>query len=133
MEKVVVNVQQLEDAFKSHLKLWEAGSKNPKRSMSEKLILFYAAEVGLKRKFLLKHNLRDTKGFEKVLGNPHGYGHRISKWAEELKIPATKLGYFSDSPSDPIEKAHEKLRYGGTIKDEQLVYLISVVSFLKNN
>jgi hypothetical protein len=130
--EVIVNSTQLRNAFKSHLKAYSRDENNA----SLQLLLFYAVETGLKAKFLIERNHRDTSDFEKEFGSQmkYGHGHKITRWVADLKIAASVVS-FSDDPNDPVENVHEKLRYGSSLQSargqSQVVYLRSIATHLK--
>lgn len=132
MPKIITNSSQLQNAFKRHYKIFKREETSP----SYQLLLFYAVECGLKAKFLRDKKLNSTSDFQKVFSNDYGHGHKIARWVAELKISAS-VANFVDDDSDPIEKVHEKLRYGSNLTPSkaslQIGYLKSIAVFLSKN
>ncbi len=132
--EIVVNCSQLRNAFKAHRKIYRNQQDNP----SCQLLLFYAVEAGLKSKFLQERGYKSTQDFKKTFGEnkKHGHGHKISEWVAELKI-AAHVAAYSDDQNDPIENAHEKLRYGSILSGNngkaQISYLRSIETYLSKN
>ena len=132
--EVVVNTSQLRNAYKAHRNIYQTNENNA----SCQLLLFYAVEAGLKSKYLEEKRHQNTSDFKKEFGQNRKYGHEhnISRWVDELKI-AAHMVRFSDNPSDPIENAHEKLRYGSSLANptgrEHIAYLRSILKYLSNN
>jgi hypothetical protein len=133
-KEVVANYSQLRGAFKKH-----GNKKLPKDTDSEHLLRFYANECGLKAMFIRENRLNDTSDFlnffEHNLGKrdkKYGHGHNLLMWINEIKAPTFVINY-NDSPSDPVEQAHEKLRYGVSVQTQQIEFLKTLYSVIKKH
>jgi hypothetical protein len=71
-----VGVSELRVAFARHR---AAHRKDP-----NPLLLFYAAECGLKVAWMRRNNVRTTGGFTQLLVDQ---GHNLAFWAKELRLP----------------------------------------------
>jgi hypothetical protein len=89
------------------------------------LLLFYAAECGLKERFLTRRKLRDTESLD-FRNDLHG--HEIRELAKELGLPAGLLDKLQgcrrkDKKRPPValKDVHEAWRYGAKLNpsDEQ--------------
>lgn len=103
-------VSELRSAFNQHRSavLAEVRSKN--------LLLFYAAECGLKAAWLTRNRLRSTSQLEPDL-LARG-GHDLMLWVERLKLPAmitkrsVRFRLRRDNAAHEIALAHQAWRYG---------------------
>ncbi|NEP25067.1 MAG: hypothetical protein F6K49_24695 [Moorea sp. SIO3I6] len=135
---IPAGVSQLKQAFHKHL-----AAHTSVTGSSSYLLLFYAAECGLKSICLRRNNLRSTKYFQDPIKN---YGHNLDMWCKELNINACKLTFKTktENKSTPsfhlacggssrnIGAAHQAWRYGITIKTEDEEYLIDWLHQLCN-
>jgi hypothetical protein len=125
---------ELKRAFQSHL---EAFAKD-RSSKSMLLLLFYAAECGLKWMWLVNNNLKTTSEMERLFP---GRGHDLQAWVKVLglsprdvpRLPSIKLA--RDGSSISIELVHQAWRYGiGLVPlDEQAIesWLLAVCNRVK--
>jgi hypothetical protein len=129
MADINSSISQLVGAFKKHYK----NSTTTQEEISHWLLLFYAIECGLKAKYLRDKKLRDTADFESAGLNKHGYGHHITEWQRQLKLP--NFGYEDDKTLLPIVQMHERLRYGifgsSAREKEQIKYLKDLAQHIK--
>jgi hypothetical protein len=134
---IPAGVSELRQAFHSHL-----GAFPQTTGISSHLLLFYAAECGMKSIWLRRNRLRTTDDIaEPTLLSRDG--HNLDRWRKELKIPASQLPFTTQTENKKIptfhlerggssldvEKAHQAWRYGIRLKpqDEK-----DLVEWLKN-
>ncbi len=130
-----VGVSELTQAFKSHSRAYAADA-NP-------LVLFYAAECGLKAAYMRRNNVKTTSTMTDVLSSD---GHNLMFWAKELRIgkPVTQTAQNKevvtnfklkrDSTSHTIRMAHEAWRYGAQMvagdESNLVAWLTAVVGWI---
>ena len=140
---IPAGVSELKQAFHQHLKAHRSIT-----GLSSYLLLFYAAECGLKSIYLRRNNLQTTEDFQVAIKN---YGHKLDIWCTELEIPASKLTFKTQTEkklipsfhlacggsSRNIVAAHQVWRYGITIKkedEEDLIdWLHQLCHWIKDN
>ncbi len=112
--KIPAGVSGLRQAFHSHLSAYEKTKDT--FSTSSYLLLFYAAECGMKRIWLIRNNLNTTNDISDptLLSRD---GHNLDRWKKELRISASigdtpHFSLASDGSDLGIEKAHQLWRYG---------------------
>ncbi|MEG4290311.1 hypothetical protein Q5692_17515 [Microcoleus sp. C2C3] len=131
---VAADVRGLKNAFNAH----KAASQQT-QGISSYLLLFYAAECGMKCVWLKQNNLRTTNDIaDSTLLSPDG--HNLNRWKKELRIsasignaPAFSLA-FSGADLE-VAKAHQVWRYGigmNPAKEQQLVeWLKKIYNWIK--
>lgn len=108
---------------------------------SAALLLFYAAECGLKAVYMLQNNLRVADEARGSARSARSYGHNIRGLIQALNISRTSIKAF---PQIVIERTgqsgdtailHEAWRYGEKIQDSNAVFewLASLVEWCRNN
>jgi hypothetical protein len=126
---IPAGVSELRQAFHAHL-----GASQKTTGISSHLLLFYAAECGMKSVWLRRNILKTTNDIsDKTLLSQDG--HNLDRWKKELKISASVVGetpHFrlaSGASSLDVEKAHQAWRYGIRMnpQDEK-----DLVEWLKN-
>ncbi|MDX2287007.1 MAG: hypothetical protein NW241_22775 [Bacteroidia bacterium] len=120
---VVANQQNLKGGFKRHGDIAKSGSDS-----THYLLYFYANECGLKYLFLRENRLQNTGRFAAhsgLSGQKYGHGHDLLKWVGELKIPNFTYKDETGHPV-PLRQAHEALRYGQGIHEDQKKVLKSL-------
>ncbi|NEO49167.1 MAG: hypothetical protein F6K55_35765 [Moorea sp. SIO4A3] len=143
MKKIPADVSELKKAFHQHLKAHRSIT-----GLSSYLLLFYAAECGLKSIYLSEHNLQTTEDFPDSIKN---HGHKLDRWCKELKINASQLTFKTQTnnklipsfhlacggSSRNIVAAHQVWRYGITIKKEDeedlIEWLDQLCNWIKEN
>ncbi|NEQ88741.1 MAG: hypothetical protein F6K26_55265 [Moorea sp. SIO2I5] len=143
MKKIPADVSELKQAFHQHLKAHRSIT-----GLSSYLLLFYAAECGLKSIYLRRNYLQTTEDFQDRIKK---YGHNLDSWCKELDIPASQLTVKTQTKnkSTPsfhlacdgsirnIGAAHQVWRYGITIKkedEEDLIdWLHQLCNWIKEN
>lgn len=134
---IPANHNQFQQGFKSHL----AASKKIQGVCSH-LLLFYAAECGIKSIWLRRKNLRKTDdiGAKDIISK---HGHNLAEWQKELKIPANQVkqsphfDLAKGESSLDISKAHEAWRYNISMKPQDqkalVEWLESLCDWIKEN
>lgn len=129
---------ELEKAFYAHI----GKSQKIQGSCSSYLLLFYAAECGVKSIWLKRRRLKKTDD----IPEKEFYGHDLDKWCKELKIPASQLSsVYTQTPHFgldggsryDIKDAHQVWRYGIKVKaqdEKNLVeWLNNLCNWIKEN
>lgn len=110
------------------------------QTTSTYMLLFYAAECGLKVRYMQRENIATTARFENALLGQAG--HDIHQWVKKARIPA-RVGTCprnltlirAPQQSRPISEAHQAWRYGvhidKQIEGDLVAYLRSLVSYLE--
>ncbi|WP_293112989.1 hypothetical protein [Moorena sp. SIO4G3] len=137
---IPAGVSELKQAFHQHL-----AAHTSVTGPSSYLLLFYAAECGLKSIWLRRNNLRSTdKIQDRTLLIKDG--HNLDRWRKELGIPASRFTaktqtknkstpsfhLASGGSSLDLEKAHQAWRYGLRIEKEDEEYLVNWLHQLCN-
>jgi hypothetical protein len=115
---------QFEQGFKTHL----AASKKI-QNVSSHLLLFYAAECGIKSIWLREKKLKTTDdiGAKDMISK---HGHNLAEWQKELKIPANQVrqtphfDLAKGRSSLDISQAHEAWRYNISMKPQDQEALV---------
>lgn len=104
--------------------LWRAfqlhhGAANSGVTESHSLLLFYAAECGLKAVWLRRNNKKTSDEFPKDMQDR---GHDLALWLKELRVgarigPAPTLR-LRDNSAVHVSQAHEAWRYGVRLRPE---------------
>ena len=105
------------------------------------LLLFYAAECGLKSLYLNENNLTKTDRIQDQAMLSQ-YGHDLSTWVKQVNTYPNKIEpaphfHIEDGSNLDISKAHQAWRYGVKIKsqDEQNIvkWLENLCNWIKEN
>lgn len=127
----------LRQAFHAHFKEAQKIS-----GICSYLLLFYAAECGLKSIWLKRKKLLTTANIpdQALLSKD---GHNLDRWIKELKISANQVGatpHFhltKDGSILDITKAHQVWRYGIKIRPEDekklVEWLKNICNYIKDN
>jgi len=124
---ISAQTNDLSRAFNIH-KISSASLSGP----SNFLLLFYAVESGLKYVYLRKNGLKSTDDLDDPIKE---YGHDITLWLSELKIPAHRMFYKKNFRlrkkigSNHVRDIHQAWRYGILIHEEDER---DIISFLHN-
>jgi hypothetical protein len=105
------------------------------------LLLFYAAECGMKSLYMLQNSLKDTSEARGSALAARSFVHDILRLAQALKIPKS---VYSPNPSFRVHRngasidvsqLHQAWRYGEKIADTQLIFdwLLKIISWVKNS
>jgi len=122
-------VSELRQAFHAHR------SKAPDDCPSHYLLLFYAAECGLKSAWMRRNRLLTTD----QIRNPYllqQSGHDLRLWATELRLPAAlirttiQFRLQKDGRACPVSQAHEAWRYGVRMDPQQEQSLVRWIAKL---
>jgi hypothetical protein len=120
---VAADVRGLKQAFNAH----KVASQETK-GISSYLLLFYAAECGMKSVWLKRNNLRTTNDIaDSTLLSPDG--HNLNRWKKELRISASignapAFSLARGGADLEVAKAHQAWRYGirmNADKEKELV------------
>jgi len=120
---VSADVRGLKQAFNAH----KVASQETK-GISSYLLLFYAAECGMKSVWLKRNNLRTTNDIaDSTLLSPDG--HNLNRWKKELRISASignapAFSLARGGADLEVAKAHQAWRYGirmNADKEKELV------------
>lgn len=105
--------------------LWRAfhlhrASASAGESESHSLLLFYAAECGLKAVWLRRNQKLSSEQFPEALAK---HGHDLSLWLKELRVgatvrPAPVVRVHRDNHALSIAEVHEAWRYGVRMRSE---------------
>ncbi len=136
-KKIHVGFSDLRQAFHAHRRAAQEIKDSPSY-----LLLFYAAECGLKSIWLKQKKLQTTEQIpDPTLLSKDG--HNLDRWVKELKISARHVKstpsfhLASDGSTLHIEKVHQAWRYGIRIKfeDEKILveWLNSICNWIKEN
>ena len=105
---------------------------------SKGILLFYAAECGLKALYMSRNSLRLSSDTNSVALKPAGaFGHRLDQLIRALKIRPDQLSHtpgtitLGDGQGLSVEQIHEAWRYGGGISeaDNVLAWLRRAVTY----
>lgn len=105
---------------------------------SKGILLFYAAECGLKALYMSRNSLRLSSDTNSVaLKAARAFGHRLDQLIRELKIRPDQLPHMpgaitlGDGQQLSVEQIHEAWRYGGRISeaDDVLAWLGRAVAY----
>jgi hypothetical protein len=108
---VAADVRGLKQAFNAH----KVASQKTK-GISSYLLLFYAAECGMKSVWLKRNKLTTTNDIaDSTLLSPDG--HNLNRWKKELKISASignapAFSLARGGADLEVAKAHQAWRYG---------------------
>jgi hypothetical protein len=122
---IPAGISDLRQAFYSHLRAAQGGSE-----CSFRLLLFYAAECGLKRVWLRRNNLQTTTHIsDRSLWGKDG--HNLARWIKELRLPASiaqpapSFRLAKEAKSWDVEKAHQAWRYGVRMQNDDETILVT--------
>jgi hypothetical protein len=131
---VAADVRGLKQAFNAH----KVASQETK-GISSYLLLFYAAECGMKSVWLKRNNLRTTNDIaDSTLLSPDG--HNLNRWKKELRISASignapAFSLARGGADLEVAKAHQAWRYGirmNADKEKELVeWLEKIYNWIK--
>ncbi|MDZ5650345.1 hypothetical protein [Nitrospirillum sp. BR 11828] len=108
---------------------------------SAALLLFYAAECGLKAAYMLQNNLKNTSEVRGGAKSARSYGHDLRSLIHALNIsrmtikPHPLITVSRTGSSGDVTILHEAWRYGEKIHDTNAVceWLTSIVEWCRNN
>lgn len=118
-----------------------AERERPHNADSAALLLFYAAECGLKAVYMLQNNLKVADEARGSARSARSYGHNIRGLIQALNISRAAI---KASPQIVVERTgqpgdpailHEAWRYGEKIRDTSVVceWLTSLIEWCRNN
>ena len=106
---------------------------------SKGVLLFYAAECGLKAVYMSRNNLRmASQKNSTAIKAANEFGHRLDDLIRELKIRPDTLSHtpgnvtMKDGRKLTVQQIHEAWRYGGLISenDKVLAWLRRAVDYV---
>ena len=131
---LAADVRGLKQAFNAH----KVASQETK-GISSYLLLFYAAECGMKSVWLKRNNLRTTNDIaDSTLLSPDG--HNLNRWKKELRISASignapAFSLARGGADLEVAKADQAWRYGirmNADKEKELVeWLEKIYNWIK--
>ena len=92
------------------------------------LLMFYAAECGLKAVHMSRNGLKDTDEERGGARAASRYGHRIHDLAGDLRVPVAlakppaQIALMPGGQVVAVERYHEVWRYGGRIDTTVLLF-----------
>jgi hypothetical protein len=118
-----------------------AERERPHNIDSAALLLFYAAECGLKAAYMLQNNLKVADEERGNSRSARSYSHNIRSLIQALNISRASI---KPSPQIVIQRSgqtgdpvilHEAWRYGEKIRDTGAVceWLVSLIEWCRNN
>lgn len=115
-------VSELRDAFVLHRRVGEGGS-----DPSHHLLLFYAAECGLKLAWLRRNRFWTTA---QIRDEQLRKSHDLSRWVKELRVPASMASPMHDvrlerGGSAELRRVHEAWRYGVRIVEQDEGHIVN--------
>lgn len=128
-------ISELRRAFHAHR---NAATKTS--GIASYLLLFYAAECGLKSIYLDENNLFTTNRISDSMLSQ--YGHDLNTWVKQVntypkKIEEAPHFHINDGSNLDISKAHQAWRYGVRIKEEDeqklVKWLENLCNWIKEN
>jgi len=108
-----VTYLEIKEAFRKHRQRKYSSSSF---TITDKMVLFYTVECGLKALFMKKHNLKKTDQANSHGENAARFGHDLNKLLKKngfssYNVPEIKA---KDSTHIPAKSLHEVWRYGKT-------------------
>ncbi len=136
--KIDVNYHQLKKSF---MRYRSRSKIQPPEGAIEFLLLFYAAECGLKYRYLKYNQFTSTDKIRDQTLLSHD-GHNLHRWVKELRLPqnvTSKRPDFrlkADKSTHDIAKAHQAWRYGIEILEDDEVklrdWLLTICILIEN-
>ncbi|NEP41069.1 MAG: hypothetical protein F6K35_18330 [Okeania sp. SIO2H7] len=129
-------ISELRRAFHAHR---NAATKTS--GITYYLLLFYAAECGLKSIYLKENNLQKTDLIQDQAMLSQ-YGHNLNTWVKQVNTYPNKIEeaphfHIEDGSNLDISKAHQAWRYGVRIKEEDeqklVKWLENLCNWIKGN
>ncbi|MBY5755664.1 hypothetical protein HFO07_03105 [Rhizobium leguminosarum] len=105
------------------------------------LLLFYAAECGLKSIYMVQNSLKDTADARGAALPATSFLHNILRLADALRIPKS---VYAPNPSFVLQRGggvidvthlHQAWRYGERLIDTHVIYawLLKIFDWIKRN
>jgi hypothetical protein len=105
------------------------------------LLLFYAAECGLKHVYMSRNNLKDTSEERGSAVSARSYGHDLKRLVTALNIPRASIGnapaivFRRSQDRGEVSVLHQAWRYGVEIDatDELYKWLQTITNWCRGN
>jgi hypothetical protein len=105
---------------------------------AQALLLFYAAECGLKTLYMSNYSLRTTSDETASMPSARSYGHKLDQLITVLRvspqdIPAHPAPLnLRSGPSIRVQHLHEAWRYGEKVQqhDDAISWLNKIISYV---
>ncbi len=106
---------------------------------SKALLLFYAAECGLKSLYMRRNHLRDTSAANAAAPRPaSGFNHRIDDLIVALRVrreilaPRPSVLTLRGGDTVAVDELHQAWRYGAMLHPEEpvITWLTAVVEYV---
>lgn len=118
-----------------------AERERPYDSDSAALLLFYAAECGLKSVYMIQNNLKFTDEIRGAAASARSFSHNIVALVEALSISRASIKPVPPVVIDRLilkgtpSILHEAWRYGEKVRDTNLIYewLRSLIEWCRKN
>jgi hypothetical protein len=125
---VHVTLKEIESAFKSHRNKFATFSGQP--GMTDKMILFYAVECGLKALYMRQNKLIRTDRKSSYNGKAvSDFGHKLNDLLKTIKLNYS-IPKITANDSSQIEQLHlhEAWRYGKSLDEKQEKNCIEILN-----
>lgn len=105
------------------------------------LLLFYAAECGLKSIYMIQNNLKNTGETRGSARSARSFVHEIVVLADALRVPRSAYGphptlvVTRSGLTIEVSSLHQAWRYGERVNNTPLIYqwLLRIVEWVKRN
>ncbi len=123
---VHVTRKEIEEAFNSHRK--KSATSSGKFGMTDKMLLFYAVECGLKALYMDKNKLKWTGQMNNSRESVSDFRHNLNDLMKKLKwnykIPKINI----DKNQIENDDLHQAWRYGKSLDEKQEKRCIEILS-----
>jgi hypothetical protein len=115
---VHVTLKEVEKAFNQHRQAFE--SSGNAISNTQRMVLFYAVECGLKAYFMKKKDIRSTNPRSYSKKNVFEFNHDLNGLITELNInPTVPCAQAMDNSQIESAELHEAWRYGKELNKQK--------------
>ncbi len=112
-----VTLREIEEAFRKHKQHRDLSSS---LTMTDKMVLFYAVECGLKWLYMRKHRLKRTDQADSTGKSVTDFGHNLNSLLEKNGFSYTIPKITAkDSTQIEADSLHQAWRYGKSIEEEK--------------
>lgn len=119
-----VTLREIEEAFRKHK---QHGDSSDSFTMTDKMVLFYTVECGLKSMFMRKHRLKRT---DKSLTD---FGHNLNELLKQNDFPYTIPKVTAkDSTQIEADSLHQAWRYGKELHVEKEEICLKILNKILN-
>lgn len=118
-----------------------ANREMPHNQDSAALLLFYAAECGLKSAYMFRNNLRYADESRGLASSARSFVHNLMGLIHSLNIPRSSIGappaveLIRTGTRGDVSVLHQAWRYGEKVRDTEAlcVWLFSLIEWCTNN